>query len=333
MCKYFAKYILSLTLLWLASWQVAGQNVSIQAKLDRAEMKTGEQAAIAVTIRTDDLSRTKFYLMEDKRAGEPFVVLEFAPIDTIELDERLKEITARLVITSFDSTLITIPPIIVETPSGQAQTEPMALNVIQPEVDAAHPENFKPIKAPWDVPLRLRDILEMILTSYIFWSVLLLLTAGYSYYRYRQIPKPLREVEVADQGPIAPELTTLELALEALAALEQRELPAQQAFKEYYTQLIDILKAYMDATRGWTTIEMTSSEVIALLEGDKASSPLLGSMRQLLTEADLSKFAKGQPSIGEAMASISVARVWVSQAHTLWDEAQQEGQAREEVQP
>ncbi len=178
-------HILCSLCLLLSTLEVQGQNVSIQAKIDRGEIRTGEQAAIDVVIRTRNLAQTKFYLTEDLRQGEPFVVLEFTPLDTIDIDGKLQEITARMIVTSFDSTLITIPPIIVETPDGQAQTAPLALNVIQPEVDAAHPENFKDIKDPWEVSLRLSDIWEMLYRSPIFWAVVALLVVGGLLYRWR----------------------------------------------------------------------------------------------------------------------------------------------------
>ncbi len=72
-------HILYSLCLLLSTLEVQGQNVSIQAKIDRGEIRTGEQAAIDVVIRTRNLAQTKFYLTEDLRQGEPFVVLEFTP--------------------------------------------------------------------------------------------------------------------------------------------------------------------------------------------------------------------------------------------------------------
>lgn len=54
--KYLA-YCLLLLCTWCAG--ALGQNVSIQARLDRPEIKIGERAAIDLTIRTDDLADRK----------------------------------------------------------------------------------------------------------------------------------------------------------------------------------------------------------------------------------------------------------------------------------
>lgn len=313
-----SRILLALCALMLSTSAGLAQEVSIQARLDRAEMRTGEQAAIDVTIRTDDLPNTKFYLAEDVRAGEPFVVLEFAPLDTIELDDRLREISARMVITSFDSTLITIPPIIVETPTGRAETSPMALNIVQPEVDAAHPEQFRDIKAPWEISLRLRDILELIFTSYLFWGVLLLLVAGYSYYRYRRLPRTVAALP-SEPAPISVEPTAYEGALAALDALRGTRLTDEESYRAFYTELISVLKRYMDAAQGWTTQEMTSSEVLALLRRDLLHRPLRTMLQELLTEADMIKFARHRSSEDIAQQALTLALRFVREANELWE--------------
>lgn len=312
--RYTSYIIYSLCLLF-ASWQAQAQNVSIQAKIDRGEIRTGEQAAIDVVIRTNNLAQTKFYLTEDVRKGEPFVVLEFTPLDTIDIDGKLQEITARMIITSFDSTLVTIPPIIVETPDGQAQTAPLALNVVQPEVDTSHPENFKDIKDPWDVPLRLRDIWEIVYHSPIFWGVLCLFIVGLLLYRFRdrlkRSPKP-------ESPPLAPVITPIERCLATLGSLQTETLRKQEDFKVFYSTIVDALKQYMDEVRQWSTAEMTSDEVLALLSTDVQERPLAEMLRKLLREADMSKFAKSCPSQSEAVISLREAKLFAQEASALW---------------
>ena len=47
------------------------QNLSIQGKLNRSEIKTGEQAVIDLTIRTNNLPQTQFYLKEEAQKEAP----------------------------------------------------------------------------------------------------------------------------------------------------------------------------------------------------------------------------------------------------------------------
>lgn len=298
------RYILSFGAILCTFVALPAQNISIQGKLDRAEIKTGEQAAIDLRIRTSDLERTKFYLKEQANQSEAYTVIEFGALDTIDLDGKLKEITARLIITSFDSTLITIPPIVAENPEGQAETEPMALKVIQPEVDAQHPNSFKDIKAPWEVSLSLWDWLELLLRSWVFWAFIALCLTAYIVYRLltRSKKKPIAAT------PSMPMLSLWERTEQRLLALEIAKPEEQEEFKAYYTELVSTIKDYLDEAKGWDTLEMTTSELSNKLNEAQFPREQVATLTAILQEADLSKFAKAMPTLGSAIEALHQAR-------------------------
>lgn len=289
------------------------QNLSIQGKLNRSEIKTGEQAVIDLTIRTNNLPQTQFYLKEEAQKEAPYTVIALVPVDTVDISSRIKEISAKLVLTSFDSTLITIPPIVAKTPTDSAETAPMGLKVIQPEVDSKHPSNFKDIKAPWDVSLSLKDWLILILSSWIFWVVIAVLVSFYIAYRvfnYYQSKKanPTPQIQVR-------ELSLIEKTEAALLQLEQQQLIEQELFKEFYSELITIFKFYLNESYSWTTTEMTSNELMKQMASVELSSSEHEMLRLVLTEADLSKFAKYTPSSDNAHLALSQIRQLVRELH------------------
>ena len=289
------------------------QNLSIQGKLNRSEIKTGEQAVIDLTIRTNNLPQTQFYLKEEAQKEAPYTVIALVPVDTVDISSRIKEISAKLVLTSFDSTLITIPPIVAKTPTDSAETAPMGLKVIQPEVDSKHPSNFKDIKAPWDVSLSLKDWLILILSSWIFWVVIAILVGFYIAYRvfnYYQSKKanPTPQIQVR-------ELSLIEKTEAALLQLEQQQLIEQELFKEFYSELITIFKSYLNKSYSWTTTEMTSNELMKQMSSVELFSPEQEMLRLVLTEADLSKFAKYTPSSDNARLALSQIRQLVRELH------------------
>lgn len=289
------------------------QNLSIQGKLNRSEIKTGEQAVIDLTIRTNNLPQTQFYLKEEAQKETPYTVIALVPVDTVDISSRIKEISAKLVLTSFDSTLITIPPIVAKTPTDSAETAPMGLKVIQPEVDSKHPSNFKDIKAPWDVSLSLKDWLILILSSWIFWVVIAVLVGFYIAYRvfnYYQSKKanPTPQIQVR-------ELSLIEKTEAALLQLEQQQLIEQELFKEFYSELITIFKFYLNESYSWTTTEMTSNELMKQMSSVELSSSEQEMLRLVLTEADLSKFAKYTPSSDNARLALSQIRQLVRELH------------------
>lgn len=293
MMRYFgrASIVLLLSLVWGSSSLVA-QKVAIQGKLDRSEIKTGEQAAIELKIQTDDLSRTKFYLKNQPSAGDPYTVIEFGALDTIDIDGKFKEINARLILTSFDSTLITIPPIVVETPSAQAETEPMALNVVQPEVDANHPGSFKDIKAPWEVNTSLWDWVQLILRHWLFWAIVAVGVLTYGLYLYFSRPKPAG-LHLSDQEPVLSLWERTELRLKNL---EHSGVIAQGLFKAYYSELVAIIKNYLDEAYDWDTAEMTTKQFQEMVRQGGFAVEQIQQLDDILRQADLSKFAKWTPS-------------------------------------
>lgn len=295
--KYLA-YCLLLLCTWCAG--ALGQNVSIQARLDRPEIKIGERAAIDLTIRTDDLARTRFYLLQDSTRGEErYRVLAFGATDTIDIGHGVQEIKAQMIVTSFDSTLITLPPIVVESPSGQAMTKPLALNVLSPQVDASQPENIRPIVAPWDEPLTLIDLLMILFTSWIFYTIAGLLLIALLIYEYR---RRARHPEVAKPEPEAPLVPLLEQLKAQLATLDNARLETQEDFKHYYSFVTDNLRGYLGKRLHFEAMEMTTDEVIETLRSQPLSGEQLARLEHILSGASFVKFAKSLPTQGDALA-------------------------------
>lgn len=295
--------LLSCLLLLLLGQLAWGQRVSIQTRLDRPEIRIGEQAVIHVTIRTDDLARTRYQLVEDSTGVERFRVLAFAASDTVDLGDGLKEIQAQMIITSFDSTLITLPPIRVETPSGEAFSKPLALNVISPQVDLEHPDQFEPIMAPWEEQLTLEDFLRLL--RQLRWVYpLALLTILFVLLLRRLLRRAKQTEATAPTEAVAPlpEKSLLEQLQERLARLKDYPLSTQEDFKSYYSELTESLRHYLGALYRIDTMEKTSDELLHAVRHQGAGHTELEKLTQLLHGADFVKFAKSLPTASEAQA-------------------------------
>lgn len=90
---------------------------------------------------------------------------------------------------------------------------------------------------------------------------------------------------------------------EEAAALAIRELRASGLWESdqaaYYLRLTDILRAYLEARYGEPVTAMTSVEIERLVKARAGSLQVGGSARELLTRADLVKFAKAKPGPDE----------------------------------
>ena len=68
--------------------------------------------------------------------------------------------------------------------------------------------------------------------------------------------------------------------------------------KQYYTELTDALRVYMEERFGFNAMEMTSDEIIAKLN-EQPDKEWIGELSELFQMSDLVKFAKYKPHINE----------------------------------
>ncbi len=126
----------------LSATSLVAQNVGISARIEPGEIQIGEQALIRLKIRTNDLDNT-FLIVPPDTALHRAEALAFRVVDTVHLTESLKELSAEMVVTSFDSTLVALPAFGVRVGNEEVYTkEPLYLKVNLPEVDMEHPEEF-----------------------------------------------------------------------------------------------------------------------------------------------------------------------------------------------
>ena len=84
-----------------------------------------------------------------------------------------------------------------------------------------------------------------------------------------------------------------EKALQKIEKIKSKHLSASTDQKEYYTELTDILRQYLEDRFGIKAKEMTSSEIIYRLEKEKKEDgSMVEELREVFQTADLVKFAK-----------------------------------------
>ncbi len=115
---------------------------------------------------------------------------------------------------------------------------------------------------------------------------------------------------------VAPEVVAIPLlphewAAKALDELAERKLWQRGEIKEHYTYLTDILREYLERRFAIHAREQTSDEILVQLRKQHLSNPLLADTEELLSVADLIKFAKADPGIDIHAATIERVRKFV----------------------
>jgi len=125
-----------------------------------------------------------------------------------------------------------------------------------------------------------------------WWLFLLLIAAGLAYLLYT-----IRKRRQAAAPPPPPPPPAYVVALDALKALEGKQLWQQSQTKEYYSELTHILREYLEGRFDVQALEMTTRQITTQLgkrnDFDKVRAKELGNLLQL---SDLVKFAKARPA-------------------------------------
>lgn len=103
-----------------------------------------------------------------------------------------------------------------------------------------------------------------------------------------------RKTKVEETPLVADTRTPEQRAFERLEELRQRQLWQSGRVKEYYTELTDTLRMFIEEATGIHATEKTSEETLTDVESGKwkVEKELL---RNIFTTADLVKFAKSEP--------------------------------------
>jgi hypothetical protein len=102
-----------------------------------------------------------------------------------------------------------------------------------------------------------------------------------------------------------------DIAHEELARLRARGLPQQGAFKEYYSALTAIVRAYLEHRFRVRAPEMTTEEFLMVTA--RGGAALQGPHRALLGESDLVKFARHHPTLADAERAFGAAERFVDE--------------------
>jgi hypothetical protein len=280
------------------------QNIQVASKLDKASILIGDQTVLRVTAQIPGKSVISFPQLKDS-IGKIKIVRGLKPDTAFDRKEPATEtITHNYIVTSFDTGVYVIPELEFHTPTGTFKTGTVTLQVRSVPVDTT--KAFYDIKQPFVVPYTFWDWLkDHWITVAIILVIILLATAIIYYLKNR--PK-----EVVTKKA-SPALSADAIALNKLYELRDKKLWQQNEVKQYYIELTDILREYLESRYHIRTHEQTTGEIFAGLKNKDMPANERNNLKQLLTLADLVKFAKEEPSPAENEQSMEKAIVFIRQ--------------------
>ena len=216
--------------MFLISGRVAAQSVTVEAKIDSLQILIGEQAKIQLQVAMDAKQRAVFPVYSDTLISG-VEVIETAKPDTQYLNDRQRLlITQEYTVTSFDSALYYLPPMVVTVDNKEYKSRALALKVYSMPVDTLHPEMFFGQKAVMKAPFAWEDWYGLIGCSFLALPLLALLI--YFIIRIRDNKPIIRKIKVE------PKLPPHQAAMQEIERIKAEKVWQKGRSKEYYTCLL-----------------------------------------------------------------------------------------------
>ena len=303
MKKQFAIFLLLLAS--LSSLTIHAQ-VNVEVKIDSVEMLVAEQTDITLKVTCEAKQQlTMPYIEEGAQLMPNIEVLHVYTPDTTMLNNGSHiEVSQRYTITAWDSTLYTIPPFVIQVDTSYYESNSLPLKVISLNVDTVNVDKFFGPKEMRHLPFSYPDWADLN-----FWSTYLIpcLGIGLLLLLVAANGKPIMRF-VRRKKKLPPH----KVAMNAITRIKNERTWAEEDSKEYYTQLTDTLRTYIQDRYGFSAMEMTSEQIIEhLLE--VSDEQQLAELREIFRTADLVKFAKWNTPINENDANLVAAVEYINQ--------------------
>lgn len=269
--------------LFLLSSAIFAQQKQVETSIDTTKNKIG--AEFKLTLKTVVSSKSKVVFPKLKTIGQLEVIQSY-PIDTVKKNDTY-ELIKKYGLTQFDSGKYTIPSIKILIDKKPFLTDSIRVEVANVKVDTLQQKMYdiKDITAPdngigdwWKYILALVVILGI--GAFVYWYV-------------KKHQKKKIEEEVYK--------TPIEKATSLLNNLEQKELVQKGEIKEYYSELTDIARNYIEEAIHIPAMESTTSELIQAIRNASTKKKMtltpetVENLERVLRQADLVKFAKSKP--------------------------------------
>jgi hypothetical protein len=179
-----------------------------------------------------------------------------------------------------------------KTISGETASFKVHVKGVVPQEELAKADTVqKPVKLL--EPNRIKK-LGLSFADLVPWILAILIGAGLIWGLVWYLKKRRRQAEEIT-APAIPPRPAHEVALEALDRLRDQQLYQAGRLKEYYSILTEILRRYIEARWEIPAMESTSFQLLRDVEPKIGDANLRLLLENLLSDADLAKFAKNQP--------------------------------------
>ncbi|EAQ42848.1 BatD family protein [Polaribacter sp. MED152] len=264
--------------LWISAIGFS-QTSMVSADIETSNIRIGEQFSYKIVINeTENVILPKLEL-------QGLEVIDSAKVDTIN-----NKLIQKYILTGFDSGAYYIPQQQIFIKNQAYLTDSLLINVATVAVDTTQIKKY-PIKSIKKEPFVFDDF-----KIYIYLLIAALLIIGFWIYWF-----VIRKRKTQEEEPTYRALPPYEEAMYRLNELDEKLLWQNNKTKQYYSELTEIIRGYIERELKVPALEKTSDEIIETLKDFydaktiRTSQATIQKLKELFQEADLVKFAKSKP--------------------------------------
>lgn len=305
-----AAVLLSASFLF-ASPKKTASGIAVTASVDSVSVLMGDRTHIRVNIDMPESSARDARIVDFPIIPPGSDYLPWNGVDLIDVDSAStitngnRHIVYDFTIQAFDPGTVTIPPFAVlgEAGADTAFSNVLTLKVIPVDVDSL--ETINPLESIVSPATKWYDYIP----NWLFWTLLTLVLVAAGIVCAAVFLKNKEEEIIRKAAPIPP----YDLAVSRLQSLRSRNLAESGHEKEYYTELVDILRQYLEGRFSINAMEMTSTQIVRALRSNPKTRMSADQIKSVLAIADFVKFAKVRPLPDDNVKAYSRAFDFVEQ--------------------
>jgi hypothetical protein len=291
MMKHYSK------ILFIFLFLLAGRSFSqvrLKATLDTSKIRIGEQVKVDLYLQynpNQGVSRIEWPSIGDTITGK-IDVISTTPIDTTMPDKNdpgTLQQHQQVLISVYDSGYVVVPPfkfIVNGDTANPGYTEPLMLEVHTVPTDTSA-KKIKDIKEPLNEPFSWLWYKE-----YFYWGIAAIVfvaaLALFIYYRNKRLANKIVE-------PEKPKIPAHITALATLERIREQQIWKDGKVKEYYSEITDVVRLYIEQRYDVLALESTTDELLAIMKSQVIDNVSKEKLQQMLKLADFVKFAKMIP--------------------------------------
>lgn len=284
-------FFVILNLLFLGNYQLLiAQQVKVKASIDSTHMLIGDQIKLNLEIEKPSDMEIVFPVVPDT-LNKHIEVVKKLPLDTFKIKDKDRiRLTQSYLISSFDSGRHVIPSFTFvmkhNNMKDSISTEALNLEVLTMKLDTT--KGPVDIKTPYGAPVTLSEVTPYILGTMLIGAILFFIFY-YVRWKKKNVPMFVKPEKPKDPAHV--------IALRELDRIKNQKLWQQEKIKQYYSEVADTVRNYIQDRFDIPAMEQTSAETITVFKTRKEliNNDCLNEVQHILSLADLVKFAKYTP--------------------------------------